>query len=96
VYVRIPRAGGEPVLDLYGFMVGSSGGGCYDNLFFHAGQRARQGYVSYTPAANIRWSDDEIGINGLAGTGFAMASGRCWNAFGIISSSDGCVGHLCT
>jgi len=51
-------------------MEGYSGGGCYEDRFFHVEERCKEGYISYTPAYYQEgpWQEAEIGASDFANT----------------------------
>lgn len=71
-YRCVPRAGDPLSHDLYGFAVGYGGGGCYEELYFHVGERREEGFASFTTGwPREGWHEDRIGFSGLANTGIA-------------------------
>ncbi len=71
-YLRFPSARDQLSHDLYGFMVGYSGGGSYEEDYFHVGLRQGEGYVSFTSGwPGQGWREDRIGFSDLANTDFA-------------------------
>jgi len=65
-YVRIPKED-RSGHDLYGFVAGYSGGGCYEDEFFHVEQRHGV-FTTYTSSYGTYWDIERIGDHGLVGT----------------------------
>jgi hypothetical protein len=80
-YTRVPRPGDRHSHDLYGFLAGYVGGGCFGFEDFHVEKRREEGFVSYTPAASCTgWDFDRIGSSGLADSDFAGGIERLLNS----------------
>jgi len=65
-YVRIQRDRQRGVYDLYGFLAGYSGGGCYEDEFFHVEERCGI-FTTYSSSYGFLWAVDRIGVSGLDG-----------------------------
>jgi hypothetical protein len=65
-YTRIPRPSERAAYDLYGFLMGYSGGGSYGDEFFHVEER-RGVFTAYSRSYGFVWATDCIGGSGLEG-----------------------------